>query len=369
VADAGEGATGIGANDCLYLFTSSVRELYVDDAVTAMAAPHGMHLRFRYDAKYVAEALRVTWRANGLVGRRVACLFSLQHPRGFYKATFAPVRGGTVISSRVEGDIYVVDFAADCYLSLPEPSDRDQPDYAEPVLAFSTAVHSALPDRAPNKISASYGPDPTTLPVRPLQITAETTEFSAAFTRCVSYLHAMLPGSRRAFWRIVEIRAPGGGSVGLDKGTLSLTASREYVLEILHFHPEATPDKRITVTAPPGVDILGDVTYEIRSRYDLVPIRLYARPSDTKVAGELRIVTGDPKDPDAPSVGIPTVVGPTATHIASGPVLGVGGAIALALPAALNASHHTGWSIGLAVLGSTAVGVGLWFRRFRGLSA
>jgi hypothetical protein len=64
----------------LHLFTSNIRQLYVDDALSVVAGPAGLHYRFRYEKRYVADEIHERWNENRLTGIPVAVYFSLQHP-------------------------------------------------------------------------------------------------------------------------------------------------------------------------------------------------------------------------------------------------------------------------------------------------
>lgn len=357
-------------SDWLYLFTSTRRELYVADAIDVMACPSGTRRRFRYESPYVADKAKAMWESNRLIDRAVLVLLSLQHPADFFDAVFVPLRSGKVLRTFVEGDFYIVDFEVGEYLTLAEPQGSvDSRNWAATVKTlapsvklFSKTLTQNLGEDHPDKgKSAALGPHPSDLLHR-----TPGKDATKEFVTAAKYVRALLSDAR-VFWRIAGIHKGTAGDdvVDLDDGALKLIAGRHYTIDVVHFQPvELTGSASFSISPPPGVNVVGESTYVVRSRYDVAPFQIFTPATDKKIAGELRISTDVPAL--GPTVRIPTEVRPSNGDIASGPVLGVGGAAALALPAALNTHHPL--LAGLLVGGGTLlVGVGLTLRRSRGL--
>ena len=316
-------------------------------------------MRFRYREKYVAERARKLWRDDGLFATPVLVLFALQHPADFYDSVFAPLRGGSVVKTFVEGEIYVVEFKVGAYLPLAEQGEKPR-EHSQPVKVFSAALKTQLGADHPASVSAALGPNPQPL-------LAELQDATKAFAIAARFVVAMLPLGPRTFWRLSSITDDAKReSVPLTDGLVELTAERRYTIEIVHYQPvDLLGPSSFTLTPPAGTTLIGDANYSIRSNYDVVPIRFFVPASERRIAGQLRVTTDLPAI--GPTVRIPTVVRPTVTQNISGPVLGIGGAMALALPGALAAEHHALLTTVLVTLGSAAVGIGLWWRRYRGL--
>jgi hypothetical protein len=72
-------------DDWLHLFTSTIRPLYISDALDLLATPVGSIVRFRYEQKYVAPSLRERWETKcALIGTRVLVHFAIQHPAEYH---------------------------------------------------------------------------------------------------------------------------------------------------------------------------------------------------------------------------------------------------------------------------------------------
>src|SRR5206468_1644780 len=106
-------------------------------------------------------------------------------------------------------------------------------------------------------------------------------------------------------------------------------------------------DVSLSVTAPSGVTLFGSGDLPLRSRYDVIPVGLFAPFRDDVTAGEITIKTLEPAR--GPTVRIPVTVVPSTGHRASGPLLGIGGAMALALPPVLGGGDRMALRAGFAI--------------------
>jgi hypothetical protein len=347
----------------LYLFTSSIRELYIADAVDLLAEPNGALYRFRYEGKYLDDATRTQWEGGSLIGKRVAVNFSLQHPAEFHPAMFIPLRTGEVVSTRVDGDTYIVYFRLGQYLPLQDEPDWDSKQRKEPVHKYTEGLKMLL--------GAQHHPDDhihATLGVAPDELVSAVPDSGKAFAAVVRFLTPTLYFSPRIYWRVAEITEDvTGNSIRLDdKGNLPLTAGNAYTVHLAHYQYQAPATEiLISVVVPKVIDLVGNEKIALRSRYDVIPIRLFAPHRDDAVTGELAISTELPTK--GPTVRLPIIVAPPLGQTLAGPLLGIGGTIALALPAVFASDKLLFLRVGLAIGGALIAGLGLWLRRQKGL--
>lgn len=350
-------------SDWLHLFTSSIRELYIADAVDLIAEPNGAVYRFRYESRYLDLATRTQWGSGSLVGRPIAVNFSLQHPADFHLAVFVPLRTGEVVWTDVDGDTYVVYFRLGQYLPLKDEANWPSKQRRVPVLSYSDGLKVLLgrqhhPD---DGIHATLGPSPEGL----VTVAADPGKGFAAIVR---FLTPTLFFSPRIYWRVARVTKDLTGSdVELDEeGNLPLTAGKGYTLYLAHYQYEAPrTENLLRVVVPRAIDLVGSDELTLRSRYDVIPIRLFAPYRDDVVSGELSITTEQPAK--GPTVRLSIIVSPPVSEVLSGPMLGIGGAVALALPAIFAADRLIPLRVGLAAGGALIAGLALWLRRQRGL--
>lgn len=352
------------ALSCLYLFTSSIRELYIADAVDLLAAPEGALYRFRYDSAYVDEATRSEWESPALVGCQVAVNFSLQHPADFHPAIFIPLRAGVLEATQVEGDTYVVYFRVGRYLSLVDEARWSPKERKVPVQEYTAEVKKLLgAGRNPDdSIHAILGPQPTS-------IFSSLQDAGKSFAAVVRFLTPGLSFSPRIYWRVAQIvNNAGRKPISIDsRGNLSLTAGQDYTLYLAHYQYDPLSSEAVLgLSVPKSMELVGPDRITLRSRYDMIPIRLFCLHREDVVTAELSIATEYPSK--GPTVRIPVVVSPSIGQAASSPLLGVAAAIALAMPAIFASDRLLVPRICLAIGGAIVAGVALWLRRKHGLS-
>lgn len=348
-------------DDWVHLFTSTIRELYIADAVDVLAAPRGAIVRFRYEERYVQPHLRTRWSDGSLIGLHAAVYFSLQHPADFHQATFIPLRQGSIVATWVEGSTHVVQFELASYLPLEEdPQWRRPRERAAPVKAFAEALRGLLGDHHPDAgIHAALGPTPGGS-LHP------SGDDGRDFEVLVRYMTPSLYFSPRVFFRIASIHTADGKELTFDRGTLRLAAGADYILEVAHYQEKPpAADVALEVAIPEGLTLYGEPELHLRSRYDVMPVSMFAAFRDDVAAGELRIATCPPAM--GPTVRLPVHVVPTMGHSLSGPALGVGGAMALALPPVLAGGDRLALRLALVGTGTALAGLGLWLRRTKGL--
>ena len=96
-----------------------------------------------------------------------------------------------------------------------------------------------------------------------------------------------------------------------------MTAGKGYTLRLAHYQGTEAPATEISlsVMVPKAVDLVGSDEIVLRSRYDLIPIRLFPpyrddvkTDRDDVVPGELAISTEPPSK--GPTVRLPIIVAP-----------------------------------------------------------
>lgn len=348
----------------LHLFTSNLRELYISDAIDLLAAPEGLHYRFRYEAKYLSESARAKWQVSeALAGYPVAVHFSLQHPADFHPAAFIPLRCGTVVRTAVEGGTCIAYFRLGGYLPLADRPENVASERARRVRQYSAELRTLLPGATPDDaVHATIGKSPASL-VEP------TGNAGRDFETQVRYLTPSVPMYRRTYFRVASIVTAEGGDVRVgENGVISFIAGTEYVLNIAYYlHEPLAESARIELVSPDSLTVVGDNELVVRSRYDVIPVRLFPPFRENLVSIELAIKTVQPTL--GPVVRLPIVIRPGASVALFGPTLGFGAASAIAIPPILASGQNLAWRIAFAVVGAAAVGLGLWWRRSRGLGA
>lgn len=357
----------------LHLFSSSIRELYIADVVDLLAAPAGFVYQFRYGAEHVQDQARDRWHggAGGLHGANVIVYYSMQHAANFHPAAYLPIRIGEVVDAFVEGRTHVVRFKLGDYAPLADPTDGRLDTF---VHEFTAAVRDMLASDTPDhavpgaggrdlRRSAALGPTPEPL------LDLDGGE-SARFERTVHYLsRALGPQHPRLFYRISSIwkGERGTNRISLaDDGYLDLTAGNHFTVEVAHFQPEPTAPGGIEITAPPGVELLSGTQLAVRSRYDVMPVRVFAPFRDNEVQGELTFQVPEPAQ--GATVRLPVRIRPSATHAVAYPALAIIGTMSVATPAILGSDAPLEPRLLLAALGAVLVGLAAWARKSKGLA-
>lgn len=268
----------------LCLFSSNIRPQYEQDIIDLAAAPAGHIFRFRYESKYIAEAVRDNWESNKLVNASVLLIYSIQQPQGYHQPAFLPIRKGQVVRSRRDGSVFFIDFRLGDYAPLREPAGDET--RGELVVAFTEALRDALPG-SPGadqgmRYSASAGEVPPEL--------LSTDDPSRAFEGLVTYLAGTVSFSSHLFWRLSEVRELGGDVVTADSdGRFRLYNNRSYEVTIVHHQPDIsvrpfgmTPGTFELATDDSLVEVIGDKTIEIASRYDAISVRVRVPASEVK---------------------------------------------------------------------------------------
>jgi hypothetical protein len=288
----------------LYLFSSNAQPQYAQDVLNALGAPAGYKATFRYDTKYLNESARNSW--NDLCGD-VLIHFVLQQSNEYFTPVLFPVRLGTIVDTRCEGDIHLVDFTVGDFVSLPDATDPK--DYPKNTNAYRTILEGKKFPLPYDKYAIRYdnfdvvkqhtnsglkiGNTAATVPAVFRTITdylGGTDTFASARFLYVSRLYrrgkpppkewrAKVPAVSRLFQRGTD------ESIPIDPDTYGyvLTAGREYELEFLHSQPRSvtTPSVIHVVLDGKVLQAIGPSDLSIGSSYDVCSIRIAALPTAT----------------------------------------------------------------------------------------
>lgn len=362
------------AEECLHLFTSNIRELYVADAVDLLAVPHGAIYQFRYQSDHVQDSARLRWNrlSGGLEGVPVLVYFSVQHASNFHRAAYIPLRHGQVVDAWVEGSTYVVRFRVLGYAAFrPLKPGRENfqlvQDFSE---AVRTQLRPSYPDYVGEDGAARGQRRSATLGTPALaEYLDDALAEGLGFEQVVRYVAAALgPQFPRIYFRLASIwkddkTEPESLS---ERGCLELVAGNHYRIEVAHFQAEPPSAATVTVELPVGLTLLSQGEYPVRSRYDVVPVRFFVPFRDDEQQGE--IILAVKGSTVGASVRLPVRISPSATHRVVYPALAIGGGFVVLMPSILGSSTGAGWRLLIAAVGAVVVGAGLWARRSRGLS-
>jgi len=349
------------SDECVYLFTSTIRPQYITDALNVMSSPEGSAFRFRYSRKYVEPNLAKQWESIGkdsLVGKRAIIIFAIQHPNEFYEPSYIPMRDGIITQHFVEGDTFVIYFETKL-IRLPKNA-RSQ-EIGETVRTYSSGLRSKINLSNPTvRPSALMAPAADEL-LESLSIGGSLIESQQGndFQTMVSLMDAALFFNIPKFFRVSKIEKH-----KLTEGRLEIQAGTRLRISVTHYQMEVLePGAAIEVTVPNGMTLLSDSTIPLPSKYDVFPIDIFVAYRDDNIEGHLTIASGPCTI--GPRVEIPVVVSPSKVPLvaagsafAGATASGAGGIIASGAPT----------KITLVAIGSFLAGVALYLRRSRGLT-
>jgi len=296
----------------LCLFSSNIRPQYEQDIIDVAAAPAGHLFRFRYESKYIDDAVEDDWASNKLVGADVLLIYSIQQPQNYHRPAFVPIRTGKVVRSSRDGSVFFVDFRLGSYSPLREPGPHET--RGSVVAEFTEALGDALPGSPGAVAGKRYSAASGAVPPNFLAAIGD----ASAFELLASYLAGTVSFASHLFWRVSEVRQLGKGAVAADdEGRFRLYSNRTYELTVVHYQPDVsarpfgmTTGQFDVQTDAAIVEVIGDKTIQIASRYDAAPIRLRI-PASPDVRETVLAVRPSPGT-KGPQADIRLLVGPGA---------------------------------------------------------
>lgn len=336
------------AGERLYLFSSNVQPLYVQNALDMIAAPkNSVHL-LRYRSKWLPHDTQDRWNAD-MVGQSALLHFSLQHPDKLFEPEFVPLRTGVVDNVAQDGDLYRVwvRLTGDAAPRL----DPDDTTIGERVRAY----RAKLAEKAishPYAVSATLGPDVIgDLEGSVLDTVIEPTE---ALTRHARVLSRVTDMADACFIRFIKVTDTSNNTASElhcpDEGDpyLRLTGGRTYRLEMFLYEPgvrsrlaqfDAAADEQ-------AIRFVGSPSFEVGAHYDM-PSLLFqtVTPSNGKTLGtrlRVRAAAGQ----QGPRLDIPVQIKASAGET----VATLGGSLLVLLLISLGTVVKSDWR--LAILGA-----------------
>jgi hypothetical protein len=335
--------------EILYLCSSNIRPLYLQDILDLLGAPTGAEYMFRYEESYVSGNVRARWSENRLAGVQALILFSLQQEARYHDPVLFPVRRGTVVRSSREGKALFIEFRLDGLLSLPQwemvtDGGRDRPAYEEPPKRFTAHLRAKVPfETYPASLATDH--------VSGSDLVDEVSEAEVLFERTTEYLTRVESFRRAWFFRCLRLLPRGAdpdAAVAFDStaGAFVIDGGRSYELQISQRQPrDVREPQRFSVSSDQeSLRVVGEGQFSIGSRYDRVSILLDAvEPA----AGHVReaVVTVVPVNEgiQSPRLRVPFRIRPSVGEAAVG-VVNVLGLVGVALLAQFD-SAGASWTI------------------------
>jgi len=362
----------------LHLFSSNIRELYVADTIDLLAAPKGFIYQFRYQEEYVQDAAASRWNGRaasdgGLQGASVITYFSLQHSANFHPAAYVPLRYGKVVDAYSEGNTFIVLFELLDYAPLRDPQKDGGHDAI--VQNFSNKIREMLspsyPDFADNEGKAQPERRSATMGTSPEGLIDAVGDEGDKFERVARYMSdALGPQQARLFFRVSSIWKGNAKSPETltKQGYLEIVAGNHYRIDVAHYQPSGSPadGSVLHVGTPTGLDLLTPAEMPLRSRYDVMQVRLFAPFRDDELQGELTIRVKEPAR--GASFRVPVRIAPSATHSVAYPTFAIVGAFCALVPAIIGTSSDLTVRLGFTGAGAILLGFGAWARKSKGLA-
>lgn len=269
----------------LYLFSSNIRPLYIQDILDVLAAPEGTHYRFRYEEQYADAGVRVA----ELAGMEALVHFSIQQEARYHDPAFIPIRRGKVVAAASEAGILVVTFELGSYVALK----RAEPEDLRSAVTTYTSALAEVGVPRPYDASISVGAD-LRAGVSPFDDAADA---AAAFRSTAELLQRTESFKNARFLRFLSLRED-GADVGLKDRSFHLRAGLTSELSLSHYQPaDVSAREPFAVDADEAIiRVVGRRGFDIASRYDVVRLTLHAMSSGARQEKHQTILTVRPEE-------------------------------------------------------------------------
>lgn len=209
----------------LLCISSAAMPRYKQDILRALAMPVGARLQFRYNLRWVAQALHDRTKSDSLKGLE-ACIAYIDQSLSEKPPDIAPIRAATILSTEVQGDFCVVEFELAGFA------------FAKDLPAFNKQLRT-LSGNLPNWIDGSVKGhyleeiDRKTLA---LEMNADTGQWQGICKALVAYPDFQ---AQKLFYRLERVyRVATGRPAECKDGVLRLCAGDLYDLQLLHYSPK-----------------------------------------------------------------------------------------------------------------------------------
>jgi hypothetical protein len=274
----------------LLCLSSAAMPRYKQDILRALAMPAGARLQFRYNLRWVAQALHERIRSNSLKGHE-ACIAYIDQGQKEKTPDIAPVRAATIVSTEVQGDFCVVEFEMAGFA------------FARDLEAFNKQLRT-LSGNLPNWLNGSVKGhyfeeiDRKTLA---LELKANTGDWQGICKALVAYADFQ---TQKFFYRLEGVRdVASDQETECKDGALLLRAGDLYDLQLLHYSPKKLefpePFKNeslnwlVTDADDKAITFVSTKSLAVDSDYDVKTVRIRTAmttvPMDARVSFSRRL--------------------------------------------------------------------------------
>ena len=256
----------------LYLFSSNAQPQYSQDILNMIAAPANYEVTFRYDSKYL-ELGTASWAS--ITGEAVMACFVFQHASEYFAPVVIPVRLGTVVRTRTDGDIHLVTFQVGDYISPVDPTGSGYGDILHQIRTKLESSGVALPYKSYAVLSRfDMVKDPSVKSIASESAAEVFRTITEYLVRTDTFKSARFVYVSRLFEKGSDKEIP------LDNvtGGYKLTAGREYGLEIVQAQPALVTNTSTVSMIVDGkvLQAIGPSDLQIGSPYDIETLRIAA---------------------------------------------------------------------------------------------
>lgn len=275
----------------LLLLSSDHKRRYAEDVQTALAAPAGAVVQFRYRDRWVTPALRRMVSEGQVEGLRTLLCFGANTMA--VDPFVLPIRYATVAKAEQVADMFIFQLRVGGYpnlddypLTLPAIVEKSRITIDQLKAAENGLFHSAT----------------SNFPQMPEEVTDDVAERWLATAQRLA-LHPTFQHSY--FLRVATVETRRGKEVRFDKdGRLKAVDGQSLRIVTSIYARRYVPDAGFTLTCTPGgsnLRVASDEVYDVALRYDVVEFWLFPAVQNYDTLSRVRISLASAK------TGVPTI--------------------------------------------------------------
>lgn len=350
------------AGERLYLFSSNLQPVYVQNVLDVIAAPSNSVHVLRYQSKWLPQDTRDRWN-DAMRGQPVLLHFSLQHANQLFQPEFVPLRTGLVDRVKRDGDFFRVwvRITGDAAPRLDPDDATDDKTIGNRVRAYrSMLAQRSIPH--PYAVSAALGPDiMADLDGSVLDTAIGTTDALTRHARVFSRIADMAQARFIRFVSVTDLSSSAAVDLHCpDEGDpyLPLKGGRTYRLEVFLYDPGAMSRfaQFDAAADDQAIRFVGSPSFEVGAHYD-IPSLLFqtTSPPNGKTLGtrlQVRAVAGQ----QGPRLDIPVQIKASAGETA----LTLGGSLLVLVLISLGTVVKSDWRIAILSVAIILAGLLQW---------
>ncbi|MEV0287836.1 hypothetical protein AB0H36_27300 [Kribbella sp. NPDC050820] len=328
----------------LLLLSSDDRQRYAEDIQTALAAPPGAILQFRYRERWVEPAIQRAVPSHQADGLRAVLGFVASGSDPF----ILPIRYATVVRAECVADMFIFKLRVGGYLNL----QHEYPLSFADIVAKSRVTSSQLTRNE----NARFYPATSSFPQMPEEITDDAPERWLATAPRLA-LHPTFANSY--FLRVAPVETQQDRSLQFDdEGRVRAVDGQSLRIVTNIFAETYAPKAEYKLTCTTGgtnVRVASDEVYYVRLRYDSVEFWLHLAAQNYDTLSGVKVSLASEKDgaKTIPAhVGIPLLVSRSRSRMLRRWSAASAGAVLVALPAILGEGSPLGVRIAAALVGA-----------------